>query len=102
MRKYILFIGFWVFMPLALTISFLSCNTTEPEKQKLEITKEDVSCTEAWINVTGQSGSEVVLNRDDKEVQRFTITTSPQIVYDDSLLPNKTYTYQADTNNEES
>ncbi len=80
---------------IIIIVTFISCNTTEPEKPKLEITKEDASCTEAWIKVTGETGSEVILNRDNKEVQKFTLASSPQIVYDDSLLPNNTYTYQA-------
>ena len=72
-----------------------SCNPTEPEKPKLEITIEDVSCNEAWINVTGETGSEVILNRDDKEIKKFILASSPQTIYDDSLLPNKTYAYNA-------
>jgi len=75
-------------------IFFSECSPTEPDN-KLELTLEDVSCTEAWLKVNGETGSEITLNRDDKEVQRFTLTTSPQTVYDNSLLPNKTYTYQA-------
>ena len=78
-----------------------SCNTTEPNNN-LQIDVEDVSCTEAWLKVTGETGSEVILNRDDKEVQSFTLTTSPQTIYDDLLLPKKTYTYQAIINNETS
>jgi len=78
---------------LAILLS-LSCSPTEPEKQKLEISAEDTSCTEAWIKVTGETGSEFILNRDDIEVQRFTLSSSPQTIMDDSLLPNKTYSYQ--------
>ena len=70
-----------------------SCNPVEPTNG-LQIKLEDVSCTEVRINVTGETGGEIILNRDDKEVQRFTLLSSPQTIYDDSLLPNKTYTYQ--------
>jgi hypothetical protein len=92
----------WVadFIPITFFIS--SCHTTEPEKQKLEIAFEDASCTEAWLNVKGETGSQIILNRDGKEVQRFTLTASPQTVYDDSLLPNKSYEYQLIKNGEAS
>jgi len=59
----------------------------------------DVSCTESWLNVTGQTGSEVILNRDGKEARKITLTSSSQTIYDDSLTPNNTYTYQAIINN---
>jgi hypothetical protein len=68
---------------LSLFNGLIGCNTTEPNNN-LQIDIEDVSCTEAWINVTGQTGDEVILSRDDKEVQRFTLTSSPRTVYDDS------------------
>ena len=74
-------------------ISFLSCNSLEPTNG-LQIKLEDVSCTEAWINISGETGSEIILNRDNKEVQKFTLTSSQQTIYDDSLLPNNAYTYQ--------
>ena len=82
-------------------ITSLSCNSVEPINEP-QLKLEEVSCTEAWINVTGETGSEITLNRNDKEVQRFTLVSSPQTVYDDSLLPNKTYTYQAVQNNKTS
>jgi hypothetical protein len=86
---------------LNLFVGLVGCNTTEPNNN-LQINVDDISCSEAWINITRQTGNEVVLNRDDKEVQRITLTSSPQIIYDDSLLPNKSYTYQALRNNEAS
>ena len=90
------------FIAVFLIIIFFSkCNPTEPEN-RLEISIEDVSCTEAWIKVTGETGRELILNRDNKEVQRFTLTSSPQTIYDDSLKPNKAYTYQAVQNNKAS
>ena len=85
MKKILVFILF--------VIGLWSCNTTEPEN-RLEISVEDVSCTEAWIKVTGETGSEITLNRDGKEVERLTLKSSSQTIYDDSLKPNKTYTYQ--------
>lgn len=83
-----------VYIIIIIILCLQSCNTTEPGKTKFEIAFEDASCTEVWIKVTGETGNEFILNRDDKEVQRFTLTTTPKTIYDDSLLPNKTYSYQ--------
>ena len=76
-----------------LLLIYSGCNTTEPDN-RLEISVEDVSCTEAWIKVTGETGNEITLNRDGKEVERLTLKSSPQTIYDDSLLPNTNYQYQ--------
>jgi hypothetical protein len=76
-----------------------SCHTTEPEN-KFAISAEDCSSTEVWIRVQGSSGSQIILKRDDKEVKRFSITDNEAVIVDDSLLPNKSYTYQAIKNNE--
>ena len=79
----------------AALILLISCqNTTEPTKQKLELGFEDASCTEVWLKLTGETGTELTLTRDDKEVEKFTLTTSPQTIRDDSLNPNTTYKYK--------
>ena len=93
-----------LFLVLISIFTFLqfSCHSPTEPNNNLSLTLEDVSCTEAWLKVTGETGSEVILNRDNKEVQKFTLNSSPQTIYDDSLLPNKTYTYQAVQNNQAS
>jgi hypothetical protein len=85
-----------------LLFAAFSCHSPTGPNNYLSLTLEDVSCTEAWLKVTGETGSEVILNRDNIQVQKFTLTSSPQTIYDDSLLPSKTYTYQAVLNNEKS
>ncbi len=99
MNKYSL--SFLIIISILTFLQFNCQSPTEPNNN-LSITIEDVSCTEAWIKVTGETGSELVLNRDGTEAQKFTLTTSPQIIYDDSLLPSKTYTYQVVSNNKTS
>jgi hypothetical protein len=96
--KYFLLLSTVVLLPLAA----FSCHSPTGPNNYLNLTLEDVSCTEAWLKVTGETGSEVILNRDNIQVQKFTLISSPQTIYDDSLLPNKTYTYQAVLNNEKS
>ena len=85
-----------------LLFAAFSCHSPTGPNNYLSLTLEDVSCTEAWLKVTGETGSEVILNRDNIQVQKFTLNSSPQTIYDDSLLPSKTYTYQAVLNNEKS
>jgi hypothetical protein len=53
-----------------------------------------VSCTEVWLQITGETGKEIQLIRDDKEVDRFTLTASPMTIIDDSLQINTSYNYQ--------
>ena len=89
------------FISVFLIIIFFSkCNTTEPTKQKLELGFEDASCTEVWLKLTGETGTEVTLTRNDKGIEKFTLTTSPQTIRDDSLNPNTTYKYKITGNGE--
>jgi len=84
-----------IFIVLLLTLSFLSCNTNEPENNdKPVLTVEDVSCTEAWLKISNAKGSLITLKRDDKEIMQFKLTGTDTVVLDNSLLPNKTYKYQ--------
>ncbi len=81
---------------LLLSLSFLSLTcTTAPEDKRLQITSTDASCTEAWIQVTGEAGKQIVLTRDSKEVRRFILTSSPMEIMDDTLAAKTTYAYAA-------
>ncbi len=87
---------------LLLTLSFISCNTNEPENNdKLVLTVEDVSCTEAWLKISEAKGSLITLKRDEKEIMQFKLTGTDTVVLDNSLLPNKAYYYEALVNNNE-
>lgn len=73
------------------------CNSTDPpidNKESLNLSLEDVSCTEAWLKITGKAGGSVILNRDDNEIMRFNLISEDTTILNDSLLPNKSYTYQ--------
>jgi hypothetical protein len=81
---------------LLVSLSLLSFTcTTAPEDKRLLITNTDASCTEAWIQVTGETGKEIVLTRDSKEVRRFMLTSSSMEIMDDTLEPKTTYAYTA-------
>ena len=46
---------------LLAALAAFSCNSTEPEGG-LKISLEDVSCTEAWIKVSGETGTDMEKN----------------------------------------
>jgi hypothetical protein len=70
-----------------------SCSGTEPD-DKINLSPVDASCTEVWLQITGETGKEIQLIRDDKEIERFTLTASPMTIIDDSLQINTSYNYQ--------
>ncbi len=65
----------------------------------LTLTVEDVSCTEAWIKLSA-SGTElpasVKLYANDTLKQTLELTTADTLIYDEGLLPNRTYAYRAE------
>ncbi|HQI42101.1 MAG TPA: glucosyl transferase [Ignavibacteriaceae bacterium] len=84
-----------------------SCNTTEPpppdgEKPTLELTLEDVSCTEAWITLKTtnlQLPTTLTLIQfnptGDTVTQNIILSNADSLLYIDSLLPNQTYKFIA-------
>jgi len=83
---------------LLLTSSFLgqlSCNTTEPpSKQMLGLEIIDVSCTEAWLQLTTnniQLPVTINLLKNNSVSQIFVLNTQDSLLFIDSLLPNQTY-----------
>jgi hypothetical protein len=82
-------------------IFFSKCDSTEPpppDNRKINLTFEDASCTEVWLNLeTGNVNfpAEAIIKADDSIAQNIILTNADTIVYVDSLLPNKTYTIQA-------
>jgi hypothetical protein len=80
----------------------LSCKKDNPippgEQPRINITLEDASCTEAWIEVTTANISlpaDVALFKDDIPVGTISLTSADTLIYIDSLLPNHTYKYQS-------
>jgi len=98
-----------IFSVLVMSFGLLlkSCNTTEPppppngENPTLTLTLEDVSCTEAWIELTTtnlQLPATIELKQfnpsGDSLSQDFILNTQDSLLYIDSLLPNQNYQYQ--------
>ena len=96
---------------LTVIISFtfiISCNTTDPPplppdetKPTLTLELDDVSCTEAWLQLTTKDlelPAELTLKQynptGDSVAQVFNLSSLDTLLYIDSLLPNQTYNYQ--------
>jgi len=84
-------------------LSFISasCNTTQPpppvNKGTAELTVEDASSTEVWLNVKTQNitlPTELKLFRNDSVTQIFNLRSPDTLLYDNDLQPNKTYNYK--------
>ena len=87
------------FFILALFLVF-SCNTTEPppngDKPNLTLKLEDVSCIEAWIELTTNNlhlPATVTLMQDGETRETLEVITADTLLYIDSLLPNTNYTF---------
>jgi len=95
-----------IILPVTLLLlNIIACNTTEPpppngNNPTLELTLEDVSCTEAWIELTTTNlplPTTVTLNQTnptgDTKSQILNLNTQDSLLYIDSLLPNQTYKF---------
>ena len=76
----------------------VSCNTIEPpSKQTLVLELKDVSCTEAWLQLTTnniQLPVTINLLKNNTPAQFFNLNTKDSILYIDSLLPNQNYKFK--------
>jgi len=91
-----------VFIFYLFTFVFIlaACNTTEPppgSKAAAELSVEDASSTEVWLNVKLQNvnlPAELKLFREDSVTQIINLGNTDTLLYDTGLLPNKTYKYK--------
>ncbi len=86
-----------------LIITATSCNMfNEPEGGNggsLTLTVEDASCTEAWIKLNETNAelpASVKLYANDSLKQTLELTTADTLIYDEGLLPNRSYAYRAE------
>jgi hypothetical protein len=85
-------------MPFAffLLTCFFSCerNTTPVTGgPDLTLSAEDVSCTEVWLKAEGIDSHKFLLERDGGEIENYSLIDG-NIIYEDSLRPNTTYSYR--------
>ncbi len=94
-----LILNLLLILNLFFLLSFESCKSpTAPKSYRLSLSVSDVSCTEAWIKLTVNNAplpANVVIKRNGNNLFSFNLTSSDTTVYDSTLLPNQTYTYQA-------
>lgn len=91
------------FLVISFSLLIKSCDTTDPPDNKsLNLKLEDVSCTEAWITLTTTNlrlPAAITLKQTnptgDTKSQILNLNTQDSILFVDSLLPNKSYTFIA-------
>ncbi|MBE0538620.1 MAG: glucosyl transferase [Ignavibacterium sp.] len=88
-----------IFLPLTLLVFVqVSCNTTEPKiEPELLLKLEDVSCSEAWLQLSTnniQLPATINLLKNNTVAQTFSLSTQDSLLYIDSLLPNQNYSFQ--------
>ena len=89
-----------IILNLFFLFTFESCKSpTAPKSYRLSLSVTDVSCTEAWIKLTMNNNTtlpaNVEIKRNGNSIFSFNLTSRDTTVYDSTLLPNQTYTYQA-------
>ncbi|MBZ0199378.1 MAG: hypothetical protein K8H86_05895, partial [Ignavibacteriaceae bacterium] len=74
---------------------FLSCNPSEPENKPtgVEFTAEDASCTEPWLTLKAEGIAGAEVYRGDSLIFNFAGQSIDTTIYDEGLLPNKSYNY---------
>ncbi len=96
--EYILKHLYKIFLIITAVVLFNTCNTTEPPSdQTLTLKLEDVSCTEAWIQLTTtnlQLPVTINLLKNNSLAHSFVLNTQDSLLYIDSLLPNQDYSFQ--------
>ncbi len=87
-------------LSFVLLFAFFSFNCKSPTAPNtgISLTLSDVSCTEAWLNLSTGSLSlpaNIIVSKNGNNFLSFTLTHSDTTLYDSTLSPNQTYTYQA-------
>jgi len=102
LNQYILFTILKLFLIAGLLLNSVSCNTTEPPSNAaLQLTLEDVSCTEAWISLTTtniQLPATINLYKNNTLSKIYVLNTNDSLLYIDSLLPNQSYKFKVAIN----
>ena len=79
------------------SLALLSCDSNDPQSAStLNLSVEDVSCTEAWLQLTTnnvQLPVTINLLNNNSISQIFILKTQDSLLYIDSLLPNQNYKF---------
>uniref|UniRef100_A0A832DEN6 Glucosyl transferase n=1 Tax=Ignavibacterium album TaxID=591197 RepID=A0A832DEN6_9BACT len=92
-------ISLLILLLILLLLSAQSCKqATEPRLEpELALTLEDVSCTEAWMQLKTtnlQLPTTINVLKNNTVTQTFSLSTHDTLLYIDSLLPNQTYKFK--------
>jgi hypothetical protein len=86
------------FFSILILLFSASCSTTDPKLEPdLKLELKDVSCTEAWLQLTTnniQLPITISLLKNNSVTQTFSLRTQDSLIYIDSLLPNQNYSFQ--------
>lgn len=84
---------------LTIFVSAVSCDTNEPPTNSNILLKlEDVSCTEAWIELTTtnlQLPTTITLEQNNQTRATINLVKADTLLFIDSLLPNQTYKFKS-------
>jgi hypothetical protein len=95
--KCYLFSFFLTVAILLISLTGITCHSPTEPNNNLSLTLEDVSSTEAWLNLNAGSVSlpvNITLKKNDNDFISFTLSQSDTTIYDSTLSPNQTYIYQ--------
>jgi len=102
LNQYILFTILKLTLIFGLLLNSVSCNTTEPPSNAaLQLTLEDVSCTEAWLQLTTnniQLPANINLLVNNNVTQTISLNTKDSLLYIENLLPNQSYKFKVAIN----
>lgn len=84
---------------IVLIMVITSCETSSPSLgNKLQLSLEDVSCTEVWFGLRNENLSqqgELNITLNDSIIKSLTLNSQDTLLYIEDLRPGKTYTFKA-------
>ncbi len=86
---------------ILLLTSFNCKSPTAPGGKGISISVADVSCTEVWLNLSANNvtlPANIIIKKNGNNFLNLNLTTKDTTLYDSTLLPSQTYTYQAQYN----
>ncbi len=87
---------------IVLILTSFNCKSpTAPSGSGISISVADVSCTEVWLNLSANNvtlPANIIIKKNGNNFLNLNLTTKDTTLYDSTLLPSQTYTYQAQYN----
>ena len=79
--------------------SFSCKSPTAPGSKGISLSVEDVSCTEAWLNITANNialPANILIKKNGNNFLNLILINNDTTLYDSTLSPSQIYTYQAE------